>query len=108
MKDVLRILLAPLVWLAGFSGVYALQGLGCALEWNQIAGAAGLSVLRIALIAAWLASCAAQLTLLLALRTSRFGSEQPFVARCSQITAVTALVAALWTLQPVIWVSSCN
>ena len=52
MSDILRILVAPLAWLASFSAVYGIHGLACALGWPGI-GLPGLSLFRVVLLAAW-------------------------------------------------------
>lgn len=36
MKDVVRIVIAMLVWLALFSALYGLEGVGCATGWHHI------------------------------------------------------------------------
>ncbi len=107
MSEVLRILAPPLVWLASFSAIYALHGLGCALRWPEIE-MAWLSLFRLLLLAAWLAALLAQIALFFALRSERFGSGSPFVRWTSIGTAWVGLVAALWTLHPVATTSSCG
>ena len=107
MSDVLRILVAPLVWLASFSAIYGIHGLACSLGWPQTASP-GLSLFRGILVGAWLAAIGAQVALLLAMRSDRFGSPSPFVRRMSIATAWVGLVAALWTLHPVALTSSCG
>ena len=107
MSDVLRILAPPLVWLASFSAIYGLHGLGCALRWPEIE-MPWLSLFRWVLLAAWLAAFLAQIALLLALRSERFGSGSPFVRWTSIGTAWIGLAATLWTLHPVATTSSCG
>ena len=100
MIDVLRILVAPLVWLAAFSGVYGLHGLGCVLGWTEV-DVLALSLFRTALLGAWGFAVLLQIGLLLALRFERFGSPSPFVRRTSVALGWVGLVATLWTLHPV-------
>lgn len=105
MKDLLRILLPPLLWLAGFSALYGLHGIGCAGGWAE--GGTYLSPQRLALLSAWGAVIVAQGLGLLALRSSRFASPSPFVYRVSLISGWVGLFAAIWTLQPVATMSTC-
>lgn len=107
MIEILRILVAPLVWLAAFSGVYGLHGLGCALQWPQVE-MLSLSLYRFLLLAAWLAAILAQIALLAALRSERFGSSFPFIRWTSIATGWVGLVATLWTLHPVAVLSACG
>lgn len=107
MTELLRILIAPLVWLAAFSGVYALHGLGCALGWPEVE-VLSLSVFRVVLVSAWLVAISFQVLLVVALHSQRFGSRSSFVRRTSLATAWVGLVTTLWTLHPVALVSSCG
>ena len=107
MIDVQRILAAPLAWLASFSAVYGLHGLGCALRWPEVA-MPWFSLFRGVLLAAWLAALLVQLALLVALRSDRFGSSSSFVRWTSIATGWVGLVAAFWTLHPVAATSSCG
>ena len=107
MTDVLRILIAPLVWLAAFSGVYGLHGIGCAMGWTEVE-LLTLSLFRVALLAAWGAAVVVEIALLAGLRSERFGSESPFVRGISVTLGWVGLVAALWTLHPVAVTSTCG
>ncbi len=107
MTDLVRILVAPLAWLAAFSAVYGLHGLGCALGWAEIE-LMTLSLIRVAVLAAWAGAILLQLGLLLALSSERFGSTSPFVRRTSVGLGWVGLVAALWTLHPVAVTSTCD
>lgn len=99
MTDILRILAAPLVWLASFSAVYGLHGLICG---HGLADAefAGLPLPRILLVGAWLIAIALQVGILAALHSRRFGAEGSLVRFVSRATAWTGLAAAVWTLFP--------
>ncbi len=99
MKDVLRLSVPLAVWLAGFSAVYALQGLGCSRHWPE-----GLAA-RPVLITAWVLAVAVQALLVLSLL--RDPSPSTFTRTTSLALALTALVAALWTLMPVAVTSTC-
>jgi hypothetical protein len=107
MSDVVRILLAPLVWLAMFSAVYGLHGLACGFGWAGTE-VAGVSLLRIVLTAAWLGAIAAQVVVLLGLYSRRLGSRSGFVRHVSRIGGWVGLVATMWSLFPVVATSSCG
>jgi hypothetical protein len=107
MSDIVRILVAPLVWLASFSAVYGLHGIACAYGWGGIE-VAGLTLLRSALTAAWLGAVAVQTVILAGLYSERFGSPSRFVRHVSGITGWVGLVATVWTLFPAATTSSCG
>jgi hypothetical protein len=106
MRDVLRILVAPLLWLASFSAVYGLHGLICG---HGIEGTLfGLvSLQRVLMATAWLLAIAAQAVLLRALHAPRFASPSPFVGFVSRGTGWVGLVAAVWTLFPAVATTYC-
>lgn len=106
MRDVLRILLAPLLWLASFSAVYGLHGLICG---HGIEGTLfGLvSLQRVLMATAWLLAIAAQAVLLRVLHAPRFASPSPFVGFVSRGTGWVGLVAAVWTLFPAVATTYC-
>jgi hypothetical protein len=107
MTDVVRIILGPLVWLAGFSAVYALHGLACAHEWGHVA-VLGMSLLRLVLCAAAVTAIGLQTGILIALYSPRYSSDSGFVRRVSIMTGWVGLVAAVWTLMPVAVSTSCT
>jgi hypothetical protein len=107
MGDVARILIGPLAWLACFSAVYGLHGTACALGWANT-GIGSLSLLRLALGAAWIAAIMIQVAILVALYGTRFGAGPGFVQVVSRATGWVGLVATLWTLFPVLASSSCQ
>lgn len=107
MIDLLRILVGPLLWLAGFSALYGLHGIGCANGWSEAVVAGGASLHRAALVAAWIALLALQVAVVLALRRGPFASAAPFVHWTSLTLGVVGLVATLWSLFPVAVLSSC-
>lgn len=100
MTNLFRILIGPLAWLAGFSAVYGLHGLICGLGW----GGGGAALLR---GAAFAGVVALQAGILAALHLPRFAPASPFVRRVSRATGWTGLIAALWTLSPVLTTTSC-
>lgn len=106
MTDVLRILAAPLLWLASFTAVYGLHGLICG---HGISGDMfGLmSLQRLLLATAWLLAIAAQAALLWGLGAQRFASPSPFVNVVSRGTGWVGLVAAVWTLFPAVATTYC-
>ncbi|MEH6663950.1 MAG: hypothetical protein V7678_03800 [Brevundimonas sp.] len=106
MSDVLRILAAPLLWLAAFSGVYGLHGLICG---HGLTGAfpGEIPVARVLLIAAYLASVLLLAAVLWGLHAPRFASRSPFVTFVSRTTGWVGLVAAIWTLSPAVATTYC-
>lgn len=104
MKSLLRILIAPLIWLAAFSAIYGLQGLGCAADWDEVR-VLGLGLNRVLLGLAWVIAVILQAGILIALERRPDGSI--FIQNTSRLTAGTALVATLWSLFPVAVISSC-
>jgi len=105
MRDLLRILIAPLVWLAAFSAVYALQGFGCAIGLNE-ATLAGLPLLRAGLILAWALTIATLVGIYIWLE--RTSPTLDWTSRISRITACVAIVASIWALFPVTFTSICS
>jgi hypothetical protein len=105
MTDVARIFAPLLVWLALFSGVYGLHGIGCGLGWPD-ASVGPWPLHRAALVAAWIGAVILQSLLLLALARP-LRSTRPFVQGVSLTLAVSGVVAVGWTLFPVLFVSSC-
>lgn len=106
MSDLLRILVAPLAWLAMFSAVYGLHGILCA---NGIEATAngGVSTGRLVFLAAYLLAIAIQGTLLYALYSSKFGSASHFVRFTSRTTGWVGLAATVWTLMPAATTTFC-
>lgn len=105
MIDILRISVPLTVWLASFSAVYGIEGLVCSRRWAE--SGLDLQTGRVALIAAWMLAIALQIAFLLALRAPRLASPSGFVQGVSLALAVTALVATVWTLFPVVATSLC-
>ena len=106
MTDVLRILIAPLVWLAAFSAVYGLHGLICG---HGIDGAVlgALSLPRVLMVGAYVLSIVVLAVLLLGLYAPRFASPSPFVRAVSRTTGWVGLVATVWSLFPAVATTSC-
>lgn len=107
MIDVLRIMIGPLAWLASFSAVYGLHGIGCGFGWGEIS-VRSVSFFRLALVAAWLGAVAVQIVVLSGLHSRRFASSSEFVRGVSKATGWVGLVATLWSLFPVAVISSCD
>lgn len=105
MTDVARIFAPLLIWLALFSGVYGLHGVGCGLGWSTIE-VFSWTLHRTALVTAWGAAAILQVLLLAAL-SGPLRSPQPFVQGVTLTLAVAALFAVVWTLFPVVFASSC-
>lgn len=105
MRDVLRILVAPLVWLACFSALYGLHGLICG---HGIDGTVfGFSLQRFLIATAYLLAIALQAALLWRLHAQRFASASPFVGFTSRATGWVGLVATVWTLFPALATTYC-
>jgi hypothetical protein len=106
MTDLIRILIAPLVWLAAFSAVYGLHGLICG---HAIGGIAfGLPLPRVLMVAAYALAILAQLALLAALYQPRFASPSGFVRFVSLATGGVGLVATVWSMFPVVMTTYCT
>lgn len=106
MNDIVRIVGAFLLWIALFSFVYGLQGIGCAAGWPSTK-IAGMSLYRLVLVAAAALAILAQLFALMALQHARLRSASPFVFQVSMALALSALAAQIWSLFPVAVVSAC-
>ncbi len=107
MSDLIRIVLAFLVWLAAFSAVYGLHGVGCAAGWSHL-DVAGTSVFRMVLVAAALVAVLIQSAVLLVLNRPQLRSRSPFVAEVSTRLATAALIAQVWSLLPALALSACR
>ena len=106
MKDIVRILIAPLVWLASFSAVYGLHGLICG---HGIDGTVFgvVSLPRLLLVGAYGLSILIQVGLVWALHSARLGSPSPFVRFVSRATGWVGLVSAVWALLPTVTSTYC-
>lgn len=105
MKDLARILVAPLVWLASFSAVYGLHGLICGHGMSGSIG--GLSVARVLLAGAYILAVVVQVVIVWALHRSPMAATGNFAALASRTTAWAGLAAAIWTLLPTVTMSPC-
>lgn len=99
MIEILRISIPLTVWISGFSALYALQGLTCSRHWP-----AALDAQTVLLIASAVA-VVAQALCLLAIRCTL--SSSCFVQNTATSLAVTALVAAIWSMLPVVATTAC-
>lgn len=107
MRELFRILLPLLLWLASFSAIYGLHGIGCAFDWTDVTLPA-LSLFRWALLAAWAGAILLQLLLLRAAAKPRSAPPRGFYRWVRLATAWTGLVATLWTLSPIALSTSCG
>ena len=96
MSDVIRILIAPLIWLACFSAIYGLHGLSCSSSLGPTLSA---GFWQAALIAAWVGALGLQVMILVIVR--RRPAASPLVARVSGLLVWTSLAATVWSLFPV-------
>lgn len=106
MSDLARIVSGFLLWLALFSAIYGLHGLGCMQSWSATA-LAGTSLFRVALVTAAAVAVLMQIGVLWALQTAPLRSASPFVQSVSTWLALAAVVAQAWALFPVIVLSAC-
>lgn len=106
MTDLVRILLAPLVWLASFSAVYGLHGLICG---HGIDGQVLdlVSLPRALMVLAYVLAILIQVGLVWSLHAERFSSPSSFVGFVSRATGWLSLVAAVWTLLPTVTTTYC-
>lgn len=104
MTEVLRILIAPLVWLASFSAIYGLHGLLCQ---NALAAVAGFPAERAVLMAAYGVAIAFQIILLWILHHPRFAAPSGLLRLVSRASGWTGLIASVWTLFPVVALPTC-
>ena len=100
MIEILRLSLPITVWITGFSAVYALQGLSCSRHWPDDISA------RLVLLAAWAFLVGLQVLGLMAVHHAP--SPSRFVQTAAKAIAAMALLAAVWTLIPVLAVSTCR
>lgn len=101
-------LLAPLLlWLASFSAIYGLHGLGCAQGWSAVE-IGPLSLFRMALVVAWGVVVAAQIMLFRLVRNRIRRAPKRDLPKTRLIIGWTALVASVWTLFPVAVLTSCQ
>ncbi|WP_299558912.1 hypothetical protein [uncultured Sulfitobacter sp.] len=105
MRDIIRILIAPLVWLATFSAIYGLHGLLCGHGINGTAF--GLPIERVLLGAAFLFAILLQTALLFALYHPSLAASSEFSRFVSRATGWVGLVATLWSLSPVVLTTYC-
>ena len=105
MTDVLRILVSPLVWLAAFGAVYGLHGLICG---HGLTGTVlGVALPGLLLGAGYALAILAQLALLAAHYSWPHPSSDlvDFVSRGG---GWVGLVATIWTLLPVVSITTCS
>lgn len=106
MTDLLRILVAPLAWLASFTAIYALHGLLCGFQVEGVA--LGIPLPRVLLVSAYALAILLQVVLLTVLYRSSFLPSSAFAHRVSHATGWTGLVAAIWSLVPAAMATYCN
>ena len=100
MMEILRLSLPITLWITGFSAVYALQGLSCSRHWPTDIDA------RPVLLAAWFVAVAVQVLCLMALLYAP--SPSRFIQSTALAIAGSAVIAAIWTMMPVLAVSVCQ
>ncbi|WP_019954106.1 hypothetical protein [Yoonia vestfoldensis] len=106
MKDLVRILIAPLVWLAAFSAVYGLHGVICGFAVDGTVF--GLSLARVLLVTAYVLAILVQVVLLWALYQDRFSSASVFVNFVGRASGWVGVIAAVWTMLPAVLTTYCG
>lgn len=101
MSDLIRILIAPLFWLAAFSAIYGLHGLVCAQHSDLLPQIAP----KMMLVGAWSAALTVQVGILATLW--HWPSQSPVATRISLTLGWTAIAAMLWSLFPVLFSPVC-
>ncbi|WP_428515808.1 hypothetical protein [Roseovarius sp.] len=105
MTDVLRILVSPLLWLAAFSAVYGLHGSICG---HGLTGTMfGVGLPGVLLGAGYALAILAQLALLAAHYSWPHPSSD-LVRFVSLAGGWVGLVATIWTLLPVVSITTCS
>jgi len=99
MIEIMRLSLPITAWLTGFSVIYALQGLSCSRHWPVDMEARTLLILVSAL--GVVVQVLILLVVLYAPSTSRF------VQSTATTLAAASVVAAAWTMLPVLTASVC-
>lgn len=105
MTDVLRILVSPLAWLAAFSAVYGLHGSICG--YGLTGTVFGVALPGLLLGAGYALAILAQLALLAAHYAWPHPSSD-LVRFVSRAGGWTGLVATIWTLLPVVSITTCS
>ncbi len=100
MKEILRLSAPMTAWLIGFSTVYALQALACSRYWPADVAA------RPVLIGVW--GVVVGLQVLILIGALSYPSRSTHLQRTTVALAATGVVAAVWTLLPVVALSICH
>lgn len=106
MIDLLRILVAPVAWLAAFSAVYGLHGLIC--EIGPAGRVAGISWTRLLMTGGFAAAVLLQVCIVMMLHAPRFRAEPGLIRTVSLTSGWVGLVATIWTLFPVLVTTACG
>lgn len=102
MSFLARSLAGPMIWAVTFSVVYALHGAGCALGWDLVT-TGPVSLHRAALMGSWALGLMAGMTLLL-----RLPASGGLHAGLPRVGAWIGLAATVFTLFPILVISSCD
>ncbi|MBE7184051.1 MAG: hypothetical protein INR68_06555 [Methylobacterium mesophilicum] len=107
MSFLFRISLGLIVWAAGFSLVYALHGMGCALGWPQTA-LGPFSLFRWVLLGGWALTLAAGVAVVAwNLRLGISGETGRFETRLARISAFAGLGATAVSCAPIAFSAAC-
>lgn len=104
MIALLRAVAGLIGWAVGFSTLYAVQGLSCALGWDE-APIIGISVARLILILVYVGWVGLLAWLCWYLRPQ--GDRPDLLARLATAGAVIGLVSMLYTGMPVLAARTC-
>ncbi|MHB2267265.1 hypothetical protein [Aliihoeflea sp. PC F10.4] len=102
-----------LVWAVAFAALYSVLSIGCAFGWDEIAAIGPISLQRVVLIALLLVSLGAGWAVVRVSNAHRkaAGGEgltlKPFVESAAWLAAWAALASTLFSLGPVLFLTSC-
>ena len=99
-----------LVWTSALVGLYALHAVGCKISWLEVA-VGPVSLLRMVLLAVWLAHLGLLAWLCLRFRRWRSdaaGAGDRFIVAASVALTVVAFVATLYTGVPAVFLRQCS
>lgn len=102
-----------LVWSAAFVALYSVLSVGCAFGWDEIAAIGSISLQRVVLVGLLIVSLGAGWVVVRVSNAHRkaAGGEgltlRPFVESVAWLAAWAALASTLFSLGPVLFLTSC-
>lgn len=106
MALVMRVLAGLLLWAAGFSVLYGLHGVGCAVGWGN-ARFGPVTVLSVVLVGTWLAFVAMASVWLVVLWRRDGLAQSDLLRKVGLISALSGLGGLLFTGAPVLLPAHC-